>query len=140
LRYSNGFIWIAASPRQPGIGFYLDADPLGPAGGWNAAVALLQTLTPAPEEVIHLLDQLRDKTIVASIGIEGTNESNSRIKIYFRLTQPRALSELCLALLQAREVNHFLDLTMGSFGLDLDGPRPLSGLECRERATRRREN
>ncbi|HEV2801014.1 MAG TPA: prenyltransferase/squalene oxidase repeat-containing protein [Pyrinomonadaceae bacterium] len=120
--YTEGFIWIAQSlVRRAGVGFYLEAAPLGQAAGWETAARLLRKIVPAHEDVIGLIDGMKDNTVVASIGLEGTDASNSRIKIYFRLTRPAALSELGLDLFGAPEVNRFLEMTMGSFGLDLDG-------------------
>ena len=120
-RYTDGFIWIAASLRQPGIGFYLECGPLGHAGGWDAAIALLRKVAPAPEQIIRLIGELRNQTIVASIGVEGTDYANSRIKIYFRLSRPMALSELGVDFFTAQETNRFLNIAMGDFGLDLEG-------------------
>jgi hypothetical protein len=120
-RYTSGFIWIAASLLKPGIGFYLEAGPLGQAAGWEAAIELLRKLSPAPELALGLIDGLKDKTIVASIGLEGTTQANSRIKIYFRLAGQMALSDLGVELFNAQEMNRFLNIAMADFGLDLDG-------------------
>ncbi|HEX8456050.1 MAG TPA: prenyltransferase/squalene oxidase repeat-containing protein [Pyrinomonadaceae bacterium] len=121
-RYTEGFIWIASSlARRAGVGFYLEAAPLGQAAGWETAARLLREIVPAPENLTRLVDGLKDHTAVASIGLEGTDAADSRIKIYFRLTRPAALSELGLDLFDVPEVNRFLELALGGFGLDVDG-------------------
>jgi hypothetical protein len=119
--YANGFVWLALSLRRPGIGFYLEAGPLGQAPGWEAALELLRKVTMAPPKTVELIEGLKTKTRVASVGVEGTNHANSRLKIYFRLAQPTSLPELGVDLFTARETGRFLEMAMGDSGLELDG-------------------
>jgi hypothetical protein len=120
-RYRDGFIWLARSPDRPGLAFYVEAAPLGAAGGWDAAEAWLSDVLPAPAAARAALARLRASCVVASLGLEGSCPADARAKIYFRLARPASLEALGLELLRDASVQGFLAEAMGTFGLDLDG-------------------
>lgn len=120
-RYRQGFVWIAASPDNPGLAFYVEAAPLGQAEGWAATGEWLDEILPSSRAAGEALASLREHGVVASVGLEGTEPGNCRAKIYFRLARSMPLGQLGLDLLRSEEVARFLHLAMNERGVDLEG-------------------
>ncbi|ESA38706.1 squalene-hopene cyclase [Leptolyngbya sp. Heron Island J] len=120
-QYSNGFIWIAASPVLPGLAVYIDTAPLGKAGAWKKIEEWLSEVLPCTDEATRILATLRQCTVPASAGLEGHTKSNLRAKVYFRLTESLRLEQLNVDLFADRRIFEFLQIAMGRFGVDRDG-------------------
>ncbi len=119
--YRKGFVWVAASPDQPGVAFYLEMAPLGLAAGWETVERWLKDLLPSMSSARRILQTLSKHCRVASAGLEGSTVANSRAKIYFRLLQPTGLQGLGIDMFSSPEMQSFLALAMGSFEVDCEG-------------------
>src|SRR5271170_3640463 len=76
--YRHGFLWIAATPQQKGLAFYVEMAPLGQTGGWQAVADWLGALLPAAEIATGAIVALRRHCIVASAGLEGSAPEDAR--------------------------------------------------------------
>lgn len=119
--YTKGFAWLAASPDQPGLAFYLEMAPLGLTAGWEAVERWLEQMLPTMASARRHLQILSKHCRVASAGLEGSTVANSRAKIYFRLLQPTGVQGLGIEMFSAPEMQTFLALAMGAFEVDCDG-------------------
>ena len=119
--YRHGFVWIAASPDQPGIAFYLEMAPLGPEKGWLAVERWLEHVLPSPDAARRILKPLSRHCVVASAGLEGSTVQNTRAKIYFRLLEPMGLGALGVDMFSSKEMKDFLSIAMGSHEVDREG-------------------
>lgn len=120
--YVDGAVWLGVPASGSGLALYVEAGPLGQAGGWNRAEAwLTQLLGKAKEDLAPVLGTLRERCVVASLGIEGRSLVDLRAKTYFRLAQRGPLSALGLPLLASPEVVSFLRIAMGNKSVGPDG-------------------
>lgn len=119
--YRYGFVWLAASPVQLGLAFYAEMGPWGQTQGWQVCRDWLAKILPDTQPAMHIVQQLCHHAVVASAGLEGSTPEDARAKVYFRLREPMALSELGVDLLASDEALSFLTLAMGDFSLERDG-------------------
>jgi len=106
--YKQGFVWIAASPDQPGIAFYLEMACLGLENAWLAVERWLARVLPSPNAARRMVETLTRHCVVASAGLEGGTLANTRAKIYFRLLKPIGLGALGVDIFSSTEVKDFL--------------------------------
>jgi hypothetical protein len=119
--YTDGFVWVAASPDGPGLAFYVEAAPSNKAVAWSSIRSWLKTLLPDDAQARQTLDTLESCSIPASVGLEGSSTGNLRAKVYFRLKQSIPLQQLGIDLLAGHDIAEFLHTAMGDFGVDRDG-------------------
>jgi hypothetical protein len=118
--YHQGFMWLALSPDQPGMAFYLETSPLG-KGVWETVRAWLVAVLPSVEIASGVIAKLQDHCVVVSVGLEGHDFDHCRAKVYFRLAESIALDQLGIDQLIQSEMMEFLQLAMGDFGVDREG-------------------
>ncbi|MFZ1791213.1 MAG: prenyltransferase/squalene oxidase repeat-containing protein [Saprospiraceae bacterium] len=119
--YKQGFIWIAISPNHPGIAFYLELAPLGYDRGWNAVEQWLDEILPTNVVAKGVLEKLKKYCVVASAGLEGSEVSDARAKIYFRFREATSVDLLDIDLFSSKEMYDFLSIAMGPFEVELNG-------------------
>lgn len=119
--YRQGFVWIAASPDQPGIAFYLEMAPLDRDKGWLAVERWLDHVLPSSDAARRILKTLSRHCVIASAGLEGSTVENTRAKIYFRLLEPIELDALGVEMFSSKEMKDFVSIAMGSYEVDLKG-------------------
>jgi hypothetical protein len=119
--YRNGFAWLAASPGRPGLALYCELAPQALDADWLAVRNWLTRVLPDGAPAAAIVDRLSQFCVAASAGIEGVTPESARAKIYFRLKEPTALSELGVHLLAAEPMTRFIRMAMGSREVDLDG-------------------
>lgn len=119
--YKQGFVWIAASPDQPGIAFYLEMACLGLENAWLAVERWLARVLPSPNAARRIVETLTRHCVVASAGLEGSTLANTRAKIYFRLLKPIGLGALGVDIFSSTEVKDFLSIAMGPYDVDREG-------------------
>ena len=56
--YKQGFVWIAASPDQPGIAFYLEMACLGLENAWRAVERWFAHVLPSPDAAGRIVKTL----------------------------------------------------------------------------------
>jgi hypothetical protein len=119
--YKQGFVWIAASPDQAGIAFYLEMACLGVENAWQAVERWLAHVLPSSDAARRIVETLSRHCVVASAGLEGSTVANSRAKIYFRLLRAIGLGALGLDIFSSTEMKDFLSIAMGSYEVDREG-------------------
>lgn len=119
--YKQGFVWIAASPDQPGIAFYLEMGPLALECAWLAVEEWLAHVLPSSNAARRIVKTLSRHCVVASAGLEGSTVENTRAKIYFRLLKAIGLGALDVDIFSSKEMKDFLSLAMGSYEVDQEG-------------------
>jgi hypothetical protein len=119
--YKQGFVWIAASPDQPGIAFYLEMAWLGLENAWRAVERWLAHVLPSPDAARRRVKTLSRHCVVASAGLEGSTVANTRAKIYFRLLKAIGLGALEVDMFSSKEMKDFLSIAMGSYEVDREG-------------------
>lgn len=119
--YKQGFVWIAASPDQPGIAFYLEMACLGLENAWLAVERWLARVLPSPDAARRIVKTLSRHCVVASAGLEGSTVANTRAKIYFRLLKPIGLGALGVDIFSSTEMKDFLSIAMGLYEVDREG-------------------
>jgi hypothetical protein len=119
--YKQGFVWIAASPDQAGIAFYLEMACLGVENAWQAVERWLAHVLPSSDAARRIVETLSRHCVVASAGLEGSIVANSRAKIYFRLLRAIGLGALGLDIFSSTEMKDFLSIAMGSYEVDREG-------------------
>jgi hypothetical protein len=119
--YKQGFVWIAASPDQPGIAFYLEMGPLALKNAWRVVEEWLTHVLPSPNAARRIVKTLSRHCVVASAGLEGGTVENTRAKIYFRLSEAICLGALDVDMFSSKEMKDFLSIAMGSYEVDREG-------------------
>ena len=120
-RYTNGLIWIAASPDGPGVAFYVEMAPFDQSEGWLTVGRWLDAVLPDSPGARHTLATLSQHCVVASAGLEGSSAADARAKVYFRLRAPINLDLLQIELFSSPAIKEFLAIAMGNWGVDLQG-------------------
>jgi hypothetical protein len=106
--YPDGVFWFGASLSVPGIAVYMDGRRGGNEAGWKRFAAWLGELMPDNTEAGALCAHIAACTNIMSIGFEGSNMQNLRVKVYWRLKQPMLLDDLQHPILADHSFKEFL--------------------------------
>jgi len=124
LDHPDGVLWIGCTLEEPGgLAMYVDARRGGPEAAFDRLSRwYLDLAGPNPPRALHdFLDRLREHARLMCLGLEGSSPSRTRAKVYWRLDQPRLLSELGIAGLDDPRILEFLDVAAGDREIRLDG-------------------
>lgn len=124
LDHPDGVLWIGCTLEQPGgLAMYVDARRGGPDAAFDRLSRWYLDLAgpEPPRELRVFLDRLREHARLMCLGLEGSRPSRTRAKVYWRLDQPRLLSDLGIAGLDDPRILEFLDLAAGDREIRLDG-------------------
>lgn len=120
-RYRRGFLWIGASPRDPGAAFYVDLAPPGAAAAWERVARWLSSTLPDATAAASVVRNLQPLARAASAGIEGHTLADARAKIYFRLRSAVPLARLGIAPMCDRRIVAALEWLVGREPASLSG-------------------
>lgn len=119
--YPDGVMWLGAALGVPGCAMYVDARRGGPEAALARLERWLQDLCSDTRPVKDLIQALRTRTLLMCLGIEGSNYSNARAKIYWRLEGPAKLKEIGIPGVAETCFAEFLSLVMAKRQLRLSG-------------------
>lgn len=105
----NGVLWLAAPLSAPGLGLYVKAHwGEEPAADWDRCAAVVGDVLPSPGQGQETIAALRAIARPVSLALEGADPARARLKLYWRLTEPAALSSLGIDLLGDSSIVDFL--------------------------------
>jgi len=129
--YRDGPMCIAGAVGGRGAAIYLDARTAGERG-WERAVLLASQVLPRVDRARHLLDVLRPHCVLASVGGEGIDMENGVLKLYFRVRDATALSDLGVDLLRDTRIASFAAALLDDRGVPASGLLLGFGLALRD--------
>ncbi|MEM9547094.1 MAG: hypothetical protein AAGA77_14030 [Bacteroidota bacterium] len=106
--YSDGVFWIGAPVSGPGIAIYMDGRRGGDHIAWNRLKQWIEKIMPDIQELNPWISEMQKVSKIMSIGFEGSNLKNVRIKIYWRLKEAVLLDNLGCDLLKNDAFKIFL--------------------------------
>nr|WP_315468814.1 hypothetical protein [uncultured Undibacterium sp.] len=83
--FTRGVFWLGASLEKQGVALYVDTSVNDIAVGWDVAHEFFVSQNLGSSAAIQAIQTIRDYCWLSSIGIEGSNPENSRIKMYARM-------------------------------------------------------
>jgi hypothetical protein len=117
----NGCLWLAGGAEPHGLAIYA-------AGRWgtldsrwrraHAVAGLAQSRTRPVSEMLTRVSRIGN---LASVGVEGTDTNDARIKLYWRLARRVRLSEVGVPSLCCPDVIDFLELVLSDSVVSLSG-------------------
>lgn len=116
---TRGVMWVAAGLNTPGVAIYLDGRIDDRLSAWERARQWYQHMfqMAGVPDVHSMVDEYIDKiqpyARLGSIGLEGTNWKNARLKVHWRLVEPVRLDELRLPLLENQIFPQFMQIMAG---------------------------
>jgi hypothetical protein len=121
-RENSSVLWLAAGLAGNRMAMYVKARWENETADWLRALAAFRSILAQPEEAESIIQDLRNKARIVSVGIEGESNAVARLKLYWRLTRPVLLSSLPVRLLGDAALTDFLRMTVR------DRPLPATGL------------
>jgi hypothetical protein len=115
----SGGAWLAADLGGQGLALYATAKWGDPDTRWVRARAWLRNISPRGSVLAAELSALPRRTTLLSAGVEGSNPSNARAKLYWRLDGSAPLSGLGVPLLGEPAFADFLRLAMADLRVPL---------------------
>ena len=104
----SGAIWIAVDLSGQGMALYATAKWGDANERWMRIYRWLEQILPAQSEARDILNCLASRSVLVSVGIEGTSLEKARAKLYWRLNGNAALCNLGLPLLDNAAISEFL--------------------------------
>lgn len=117
----RGTMWLGAPIGAMGIAVYLNGRWGTASQQWERVIQWLNKSIPVHASRVAALAKLRNCAVVASMGLEGSDDKNLRYKIYFRLSGTVDLAELGIDLLQSEPILKFLELTLADHEISRHG-------------------
>ncbi|MFT5533754.1 MAG: hypothetical protein ACI802_001988 [Candidatus Paceibacteria bacterium] len=99
----TGGAWLATNLSGPGMALYVSAKWGDAAARWQRAQHWLGNRVP---------DRLVRHAQIVSAGIEGSSATNARAKLYWRISDKAALTDLGLSLAESAEIRDFLTIVI----------------------------
>ncbi len=116
-RHVEGVIWLGGGIGTPGLAVYFDATRGTEDERWTRVDHWLAELVHAPGFARATLSTLRSSADLMCAGLEGTEPSNARAKVYWRLRAPTPLSASGIELLSDSRMLEWLSMTLGDFAV-----------------------
>ncbi|HVR99483.1 MAG TPA: hypothetical protein VMW27_22865 [Thermoanaerobaculia bacterium] len=118
---SYGPLWLAAGLDGAAKAVYVFAQPAPGEDTWDRVRAWLADVLPDPGPAYATVEALRGHARLAFVCLEGTDRSDARAKLYWRLTAPRSLAAMGVDLLRHPSFTSFLAACLEDKAIGLEG-------------------
>jgi hypothetical protein len=109
----GGAVWLSADLSGHGMALYATAKWGDGRQRWMRTRRWLDGVLPTSSAAHEILDRLASRSVLVSVGVEGTTPSNARVKLYWRLTETAGLRDLGLPMFDSEAISEFLFEVIG---------------------------